>query len=298
MKTPKIPHPHEWDFRAVTPDCLSPAFEYECAREVDALREAACRWLEAKPKHGGKTVRARLIAARGDRRALKRIRADHSPWRRKKLPIWLWITIERHRPDFPAPWLSAPVLLTKKRMEPFFDAQTLSEFTDEIEKLAGGRTKAVKAIRALQCLRRLQEGYFVAGFCWSGATIEGITADFKRRLAQEAKRHPEMKQAGKRGQLPVEPLKWLAAYRLAKAGLTFAQVKALLPVYVDPTNERKQREATAAGLKLSEIPTALNCGAGCGLLPEFADQSGFSDAVSRTKRKLAAFESGSLEVGF
>lgn len=68
MKSPKIPHPYEWDFRAVTTDALPTAVLYEYARESEKVRKAACQWLASK--HKGKTTRKWLITALGESKPL------------------------------------------------------------------------------------------------------------------------------------------------------------------------------------------------------------------------------------
>ena len=88
-------------------------------------------------------------------------------------------------------------------------------------------------------------------------------ADFEKWLRAEAKKHPEMKQRGKPGQVQIEPLKWLAAYRLRSAGFTFEQAQKKIVAYHD--GERVD-------------------------LPLYADKSRWSNAISRARARLAELE--------
>jgi hypothetical protein len=105
-----------------------------------------------------------------------------------------------------------------------------------------------------------------------------------------------MKPAGKRGQSLIEPLKWLAAYRLKQAGLAYREAQALLDVYLDPANVAYRNEAARLGvINIPRFPKAAHAKGKRQILPVFSDAAGWSTAISRAKRKLAELESGKLE---
>ena len=86
-----------------------------------------------------------------------------------------------------------------------------------------------------------KRGWFASGCCgysmgiiWEGATAEMIEEDFGKWLKEEAKNHPEMRQRGRSSQVHTEKLRQLAAYRLAKNGVTYLRACAALQSLKDP----------------------------------------------------------------
>ncbi|MBI5384257.1 MAG: hypothetical protein HZA90_06175 [Verrucomicrobia bacterium] len=301
----KIPPAVEWDFRAVTSDALPTACLYEYCRASRKVQQTARRYFGTQSN--GKTIRERLIAAvnKRDFGAVDRLQIatgyfeDFGVWMGLEkptgplkdfyLPVEVFDLLTAKRPDFPEPWLAVPLRFQRNRR---FSRIRIASRANVPSPANGWPPPSFDFAEFPGDGSWMPYAFDIE---WPDATVEEITADFKRWLTREAKRHPEMKPAGKRGQAPAEPLKWLSALRLANAGLTFPQVKALLPVYVDRKDTGKQRDARSAGLNLADIPKAPPCGNGCGLLPKFADKSGFSDAIARAERKLAELESGNVE---
>jgi len=96
---------------------------------------------------------------------------------------------------------------------------------------------------------------------WQRATVKEIIKDFAKWLSKEAKNHPELKPRGKRGQVSPEPLTWLAALRISKAGFSYEQARPLLA----PTND---------------------------LSPNYRDKTGWSRAIKKAEKLLQDLEAG------
>jgi len=235
MNAPVFPPREEWDFSAIDDVVLKPAIIYEYARTSSLIRSSLCACLDSKIK--GRTIRDHLLDS---------VKAGHSPDDKISDKVdeavggvkndVLLLIVSTMKPDFPKPWSSFSV---KYRRDPAFSRVREKTL---FSPMVGGT-------------RHIFDIY------WSEASIDEIVSDFEKWLRKEAKVHHEMKPRGRPGQLQQEPLKWLVAYRLQKAGFTF---------------ERAQE--------------ALRSRTGCWSLPRYADKSGWSHAITHAKSYLADLE--------
>jgi hypothetical protein len=291
MKTkPAIPSAAEIDFRNIEPALLREAAVWEYARTSPAVRAAAVRWLDSEIQ--GKTVREHLLAelrkpCPGARSLLFRIldrderlalgMVDLSMLhlgKHRRLSMLLW-----DRADFPAPWTNAQRSPAPAEKSGSVDIEPTPHILNRWDHIGE--------------LKDVYRNHFSLNIQWRGATQKQIVGEFARWLAKEAKQHPEMKPRGKGGQIQTEPLKWLAAYRLSAAGLTYPQTVAMLDLYCDPGSRVRQNLARLAGLDPADVPLPLKAKVQSpDALPDFKGESTFSKAVGKARKLLARFEKG------
>lgn len=203
-----------WDFEGIEDLSLDYATLYEYARTSDKLRTAICKVLQTRIS-GRRIAEHILRALRLKSTARKRPYPDCFPdgvWRRAHDGLLtamagnykLCHIIMHLRPDFPNPWMRAPITF---RRNSDFSRVLCAPYRDEPFRPA--------------------PEYELSIF-WTGATVKDIVASFEKWVRREAKNHPEMKGRGKAGQLPIAPLAWLAAYRLHSAGWTFEKAQEML----------------------------------------------------------------------
>jgi hypothetical protein len=149
--------------------------------------------------------------------------------------------VMEERPDFPAPWTANPI---RYESNPFFSSVRCTPFPK--------RTPRVPL-----------SGYHLH-ITWSGHSTEQIVKDMTRWIREESKKHSTHRPRGKTAQAGVDPLKWLAAYRISKAGLTFPEAQVALEQHANDYR----------------------------LTPHFKDKSSWSDAIRHAKQKLALLEVG------
>ena len=253
----------EWDFRKVDAEPLSlpDATVWEYARTSNEVREAALRWIASRV--GGKTIRQHIKEGRlsGSN--------DASLWDTAMMPglkavrnFRLLELITESQRTFPDPWTKVPV--GYRRNPKFRRAMIVPmewKYRHTIEMLErNGAEKTRNILNALKSDWGRKRRSFHITIDWQGHTLKDILEDVETELRKEAKNHPELLR-GKAAQAPIEPLKWLAAYRLKLAGHTYESAQKL----VNPSRDNR-------------------------IVPAFADKSGWSDAISRAKNHLAALE--------
>ncbi len=305
MKTKStIPPAADFDFRGVDPALVYEAAVWEYSRTLPAVRAAGVRFLDSEIQ--GKTVRQHLQAeARkpypGPRSLFHRILdRDEQLARRmvdfsmfylgkyEHLRMLLW-----DRADFPAPWTNAQRSPTPAAEDSTVDVEPMLPAIARFEGLMPQGKPLL--------LTRYHKPFLDARFClrvnWRGATRAGIAADFYRWLDKEAGKHPEMKSSGKAGQVQTEPLKWLGAYRLKAAGLSYSQACAILDLYRYPGNRACQNEAVKLGIDPVEVPLPLKAQVQSeDAFPDFTGDASFSKAVGKARKELSRLErEGSLK---
>lgn len=285
-----IPPPVEWDFRRVNPELMEVAVLYEYARASNKLRVAFANWLDTVIE--GKTVRTRLIeagkaGARHPSTALPRcsLGEDH---------LWshyeLFEVIADVRPDFPTPWLTGiPV-----KCEPVpYSGVSIEPLANVVDRAQRRVAESLLSTTPADYLKLACSEHFSLKINWERMTVQDVVAGFAKWLRVEAKKHADvMRQRGKGGQVPVEPLKWLAALRLKNAGMTYPQVIAMLDCYLEPTNAVKRNHAQRANLDASAIPRSQPCSetGKRTVLPYFEDDGTFSNAIAKARKKLKEIE--------
>lgn len=281
----KIPDPVEWDFRGVQPEALADAALYEYARASDKIREVVCR--ASDTKCNGQTLRKRMIALlkKGDKSAIHQAEIMAAGgFAEAGLPITLWHHFNS-RPDFPEPWLARPL---EFRRNPRYSLIRIARRSNAPGPANGWPPPSIGFAEYPGAGSWMPFAFDIE---WPGATIEKIATDFKRWLAKEAKRHPEMKQRGQAGQLQLAPLKDLAALRLHNAGLSFMQVQAMLDCYLKPRDTTARNMALDAGIDLESIPrqsASRNVFNAEEMLPLYQNPPAFSAALKRAKARLKA----------
>ena len=240
---------------------LPDATVWEYARTSNEVREAALRWIASRV--GGKTIRQHIKEGRlsGSN--------DASLWDTAMMPglkavrnFRLLELITESQRTFPDPWTKVPV--GYRRNPKFRRAMIVPmewKYRHTIEMLErNGAEKTRNILNALKSDWGRKRRSFHITIDWQGHTLKDILEDVETELRKEAKNHPELLR-GKAAQAPIEPLKWLAAYRLKLAGHTYESAQKL----VNPSRDKR-------------------------IVPAFADKSGWSDAISRAKNHLAALE--------
>jgi hypothetical protein len=263
-RAPKLPR-SEWDFTQIDDLALADATTYEYARSSDRLRSALCHWLEVSID--GRKVReyihARLLLVHNgvesswisksqlaSRAISRRIECACSPEVSEQWEIFH--LIQEKRPDFPAPWTSFQM-----RYAPNPNYSTVI-----IKPLWVTIGATFEALSAGDTLDEIEDRYRRVGghslkINWGDSpNVEKIIADFAEWVRGEARHHPRPR--GKSAQSPVDPLKWLAAYRLSRAGYTFEAAQEFLRPHND----------------------------GGRLVPIYSDKSGWSDAIRRAKARI------------
>ncbi len=243
MKTPSLPPKEEWDFSAIDDPALRHATTYEYARTSSLIRSRLCAYLDSKIN--GKKIRDHIFdAMKAGRWPDDEVsdKVDETVGGNLALSL----IILTMKPDFPKPWLSTTIKI-KYRRDPAFSR------VRELQFIPGAMT--------LNYPMRGRTSH-ILDIYWGDANIDEIVSDFEKWLRKEAKvHHDTMKLRGKPGQRQGEPLKWLAAYRLQKAGITF---------------ERAQQTLESRKSVWS--------------VPWYADKSGWSRAITKAKSYLAELE--------
>jgi hypothetical protein len=262
-----FPPPIEWDFRKVQQPELEIATLYEYARTSDKIREATWKWLNTMLD--GKPLGLQIL---NGLKTGKRFGVGFDlevSGREAMQSLELYNLITENRPDFPTPWLingKSPVTITKNPNYRRVRVEPIEKTADRVKKLCAMRKAHGGKLGEADWFKEVYAENFMMSIRWHGFTVKEITADFEKWLRGEAKNHPEMKQRGRAGQMPVAPLKWLAAYRLHKAGVTFEAAQIRLEMEKDSY----------------------------GYLPRYSEKSGWSDAIKNAKRLIAKVEAGKL----
>jgi len=291
-----IPPPVEWDFRTVPDAAIEAATLYEYARTSPTLREAGKAWLAP--------LRKSLIAAlkKGDHAALARIAAAaFKPGLAALRSVELFRLLTEARPDFPRAWLVCPALADREPSHSSVKLEPIPKLAAFVRDFCAGSARRGIHIGETEFLTRGHAKQYALRIEWEGASQKEIVGDFARWLSTEAKHHREMKPRGKGGQVQTEPLKWLAAYRLAAAGLSYPQTYALLELFCDPGSRQQQNAAREAGLDPADVPLPLKGTVhNAKALPLYFDPSGFSAALGHARSLLAKLEKGDgiAQVGF
>jgi len=169
---------------------------------------------------------------------------------RRALPAWPNVMafqvfeLVEERMDFPAPWIAKNI---RYERNPLF-------------------SRILCAPLPLSHNRTASCGYRLS-IAWDGSTTAEIIADMSRWIREEAKKHRREMRRGKQSQVQSEPLKWLAAYRLRRAGFTYAD--AFDPLY--------------SLIAIDEKTT---------ILPYYAEPSEWTDAIHKAEKILAKLELG------
>ena len=187
--------PEEWDFRAVKD--LQEArrvSRYEYRREVSRLYEWEADCMKFVGKYHADVV-------------LLKMALEHK-WTRAPDP---WLLLSEDANLFPTPWLKLPAEIRRLKYEPVRAAYSIT-FDAEDRKLIGYQERAHAVV-----------------IQWHKPD-----AEIKRDLAKlvDELRPPELPRVkpprGRRIAKPFDELKWLSAWRLASAGLSYEQAQGFL----------------------------------------------------------------------
>jgi hypothetical protein len=279
MKKPAatMPPSVEWDFTRVDDSALQSATLYEYARSSDKLRNAVSKCLQTKIK--GKRISEYILAALITERKTRKPYPDCFPagvYRKVSADLInatggnfkLRHIIMHQRPDFPAPWMSFPLKFKPNENFSRIICTPMNHVFKHVEELA---IESGDALKQLEYEEKTNTGRFQISFLpLHGSTIKDIVGDFEKWLREEIKQHPDnysaMKGKGRKGQLPIPRLAWLAAYRIHKAGVTF-----------DDAQIKLEKESNYYGH-----------------LPKYSEKSAWSDAIKKAKQFLAKVESGQI----
>lgn len=271
----QLPPPIAWDFREVDDSALEYATLYEYARTSDKIRNAV--WKCLLTKINGKRISEHIIAALVAERKTGRPYPDCFPvgvYRKTFADMEkatggnfkLLRIITHQRPDFPTPWMDCPITFKRNKKFSRVLCTPMNRVFKNVMELA---IESGDALKQLEFEERTNHGCFQISFLpLHGSTIKDIVGDFEKWLRQEIKQHPDnysaMKGKGRKGQLPIPPLAWLAAYRMHKAGVTFDDAQILL--------EKENNHY--------------------GHLPKYSEKSGWSDAIKKARQILTKLEAG------
>lgn len=252
------------------PLSLPDATTWEYARTSNKVREAALRWIASRV--GGKTIRQHIKERMFSDSNLANKQLSAELWKGAMKPglkavgdFRLLELITESQRTFPDPWTKVAV---RYRRNPKFRRAMIVPMEREHRRVTEmldehGADGTRKILSAFQHNWEMERRSFKITIDWRGHTLKDILEDVEQELRKEAKKHPELLR-GKAAQAPIEPLKWLAAYRLKLAGHTYESAQKLVTRLTDWSDNR--------------------------ILPVFADKSGWSDATSRAKNRLADLE--------
>ena len=253
--------PECWDFRAIPNAALSNATAWEYAIESDTVRNRIVAFLESEiePKT---TVRQFLMAGRAKiqewtPQEAKLVHQVNQEGIKATMNLRLWELIQII-PIFPKHWLLFnPTYGVNKR----YSAILISRTADTVKGIQS-RFPAVDQM-AFFAMSHLND--FLMRVDWNGHTVDELIEHFSRWIRVEAKKHPTMKKAGKRSQAPKDKLRWLAAFRLSKVGMTYEQAYAALMAYI-----------TKLQVDIGKRT----------ILPIFENPSSWSEAIARARDEL------------
>lgn len=241
---PPLPAKEEWDFRQVPVEAVADCVLWEYSRQSDVVRPAIKEWMESKVS--GETVVQHLCDGAVTRSCFI---GGATPAHREVYEEGLRVTKDfrllqliEYRKDFPAPWLRKPPKYAVDH---------------------NGNLVRPRRVTVIEGRRKLMNGDLVLQVDWTEATAEEIISEFRCWVRTEAKKHAdEMRQRGKPGQLPFDPLKWLAALRLKNAGFTY--------------------EAAYTALE--------GCSDGGNVIPIYSEPGGWSRAIRNANCRLRTME--------
>jgi hypothetical protein len=274
----RCPPREEWDFRGIPDEQIPDATLWEYARTSDAVRLATEKWLNTQVC--GKSIRDHFTKEQ------KRTSSDRTEDRLQIMfvdapgvPHLLQSHIRDflEGPRFPAPWVSLGVP----------DETGRSHWPVQLIPIADVLMRRRHAIELLG----ETTGDYLLQIDWSAASVNDIVAAVADRIREEARKHAGPRTVGKRAQVPIEPLKWLAAFRFKAAGFTFDQAQAFLECYLDPSNPMNRRLAANRGI--TDIPTCnitMQSRPNRTILPLYSEKSGWSDAVRNANARLRSLE--------
>ena len=270
-----MPPQIEWDFSQVADDQISAVALYEYARTSDSLREPIAKWLGTI--HKGKTLTQRLIESH--------VKKDHAGYNtlcaenhgagleaarfNYELAELLFVL-----PYFPKPFFfygRSPLVITnplgkdRPKNKPPFSTVTIDPMLAVTERYYKALHMKPGTKMDLNHFGRSYFTSFKLSIRWEGFTTNDIVDDFRKWLAVEAKKHTELKQRGKPSQVSPHTLAWLAALRISRAGVSYAEAQKHLQ--------------------------SLQCH------PKYADKAGWSDAVAKAEKLLSDLEAGKSIVG-
>jgi len=268
-KPPVMPHRIEWDFDKVPSDQYAEATLYEYARESEPLSKSICAWLQTPCE--GETRAEKLFQAlkKGDENAHQDI-----VWSdffggleaaRQNGNLFRIITL---CPHFPRPFLfcgrsvmkiTRPLDRDRPAGKPPFSRVRIDPISEIAKRITQAkRPEGMTEMDYMQRSTAFKHGLMIN---WRQGTVKAIIRDFAKWVSKEAKKHPELKSRGKRGQVSAAPLIWLSALRISKAGIPYEKAKPLLA----PTNK---------------------------LSPYYSDKTGWSRAIKKAEKLLQDLEAG------
>jgi hypothetical protein len=244
--------PEEWDFRTITEAELPIAIKYEYLRESAAECEAVTAWLETKVKRS--TIRGELL--RGVAFTNPLFDLEYPP----AAPEVSFLG--KLYPLFPVPWLMWD------RPSRMACSKGMSRFLADIRPPVVLRK--LSEMKPGECVERAADSrcYFLS-MDLDKHTAKDILRAFEAQLRKEAKKHK--KQSGKASGAPWQKLKWLAARRLANAGLKYPS-----DANTGVNGFIQQHLKAAPGRNSADV------------LPQYASSGAWYDALAMAKAELAA----------
>jgi hypothetical protein len=236
VKDLPLRHAEEWDFRSITEAELQYATEYEYVRESAPLRCAIVKFLQRKLQ--GTPVRIHLLEGR---------ELEYGG------PVGQTTELADANPLFPLPWLAMV-------------REDCIELADSLRSFNRNPIRILEIDKPIgRHLHSMPDGYWLR--IRFGKPIEEIVQNFENWLRKEARKHQPAPR-GKAARRKDEKLRWLAALRLHKAGLSW---------------ERAQKHIQTH-LKREPINPTLD------VIPNFASSGGWSGALQSAREELSRIE--------